>query len=202
MMKGKVARWREYVFPASRLLNVPRRLTGDRAIDQLLGGLRIGDVTAFTKDGSFTLGMMVAASLSKQGDVLWVDPDSAFDAASFAAMGGELGHIWWLRTKGMYDVLWAMQLLVTSKDFVLVVVDLLSGPGPVRVVLSGLFKVAKRGMVPVLLLSKDSPLSNSVEATFDGQTMIVRKGEAAIRFEGLRRAVYYEVSPDSLWDLL
>jgi recombination protein RecA len=183
--------------------------TGLAALDRALlpgGGLPRGELTEITgplSSGKTSVAFSMIASVQRRGEpVAYVDPSRSFHAPSAARCGIDLGGLLLVRPPHEEEALRAADLLLRSRAFALVVIDL---PGLRRVKGDGrslfrLTRIAREVETALVALTTEwgggasSPLRAAV-----GLRLSVRPGSclvegSAARLQGYRGAI--EVTKD------
>lgn len=107
----------------------PALPTGVAALDALLGGgFPEGRITELAGPGSTALAAVAAAALTRGGRLAaWIDRPDALDPHTATAAGVDLSRMLWCRPASRRDALRAADVLLASRAFALVVLDLAEG---------------------------------------------------------------------------
>jgi hypothetical protein len=103
--------------------------TGLAPLDRLLGGGfaegRVGEIAGPASSGRTALALgLLAAATAREETVAVVDAADAFDPASAAGAGVDLGRTLWVRASALSEGLRASEILLRAGGFALVTLDL------------------------------------------------------------------------------
>ena len=106
-----------------------RLASGVGALDALLGGGwpqgKVGELVGPASSGRSAVAAATVAAATARGEVAaWIDAADAFDPASAAAAGVELGRVLWVRPCGAAEAVRAAELVLETGGFTVVVLDL------------------------------------------------------------------------------
>jgi hypothetical protein len=103
--------------------------TGVAMLDERLGGGwpqgKVGELVGPVSSGRSAVAVATVAAATARGEVTaWLDPTDAFDPASAAASGVDLGRVLWVRPRGLGETVRAAELVLETGGFMVVVLDL------------------------------------------------------------------------------
>ena len=106
-----------------------RFTSGVQALDGLLGGGwpqgKVGELVGPASSGRSAVAAATVAAATARGEVTaWLDAADAFDPASAAAAGVDLGRLLWVRTRDAVETVRAAELVLETGGFTVVVLDL------------------------------------------------------------------------------
>ncbi len=174
-----------------------RVASGVEALDRLLGGGwpqgKVGELIGPACSGRSAAAAAAVAAATARGEVTaWLDAADAYDPASAAAAGVDLGRVLWVRPRDAGEAVRAAELVLETGGFTVVVLDLGSavlnagaGRTPARgrergVLRQRLARAVERAGAVALVLT-ERPWAG----TLAGATVALARGEA--RWEGPAR---------------
>ena len=106
-----------------------RLASGSAALDALLGGGwpqgKVGELVGPASSGRSAVAAATVAAATARGEVAaWLDAADAFDPASAAAAGVDLGRVLWVRPRDAVEAVRAAELVLETGGFTVVVLDL------------------------------------------------------------------------------
>ncbi len=109
-----------------------RLVSGTAVLDALLGGGwpqgKVGELVGPASSGRSGVAVATVAAATARGEVVaWLDAADAFDPASVAAAGVDLRRVLWVRTRGVEESVRAVELVLETGGFTVVVLDFGSG---------------------------------------------------------------------------
>ncbi len=163
-----------------------RLASGVETLDRLLGGGwpqgKVGELVGPVCSGRSAAAAAAVAAATARGEVTaWLDTADAFDPASAAAAGVDLGRVLWVRPRDAGEAVRAAELVLETGGFTVVVLDLGAGAalagrragrkeGALRLRLA---RAVERAGAVALVLS-ERPWAG----TLAGVTVVLGRGEA------------------------
>ena len=168
------------VFDPSRLADqLPKQVTlgaipaapdrhlssGDRVLDEVLGGGfrrgRLSEVFGTASSGRTSLAYRLLAATTRTGEIAaLVDCRDRLDPSHAAAAGIELSRLLWVRPRDEREALRACEILIGTRGFALVVLDLADGLPPFlatrfSAAWTRLARLCEGGEVALVVLSRE-----------------------------------------------
>jgi hypothetical protein len=119
--------------PTERCARATHLPVGRSGIDRLLGGGfpvgALSEISGAASSGRTTLALSLLAATTRRGELVgWVDGADAFDPPSAERSGVDLERVLWVRSPGERDGLAAVERLLRTEGFPLVLLDWTSRP--------------------------------------------------------------------------
>jgi len=157
-----------------------RLTSGVEALDGLLGGGwpqgKVGELVGPASSGRSAAAAATVAAATARGEVAaWLDAADAFDPASAAAAGVDLGRVLWVRPRDAGETVRAAELVLETGGFTVVVLDLGSAANA-----SGHFIKTRAGASP-------APTQENVGVPLAGARVGARSWPAHRRGQGALR---------------